>query len=104
MTMLPEDEREQADLPLSAEDQEPLTESSSMQALVEFMARNVVTQPEDVAVTVVENKASVVFELRVAADDMGKVIGKDGRVAKAMRTLLKVAAAKERKRAVLEIV
>lgn len=75
-----------------------------MQALVEYMARGLVEHPDDVTVTTVEGKASVIFELRVAADDMGKIIGKDGRVARAMRTLLKVAAAKEHKRAILEIV
>jgi uncharacterized protein len=75
-----------------------------MQALVEYMARGVVEQPDAVSVTAVEGQASIVYELRVAPDDMGKIIGKDGRVAKAMRTLLKVTAAKERKRAILEIV
>jgi uncharacterized protein len=79
-------------------------EGSTMQALVEYMARGVVEQPDAVSVTAVEGQASIVYELRVAPDDMGKIIGKDGRVAKAMRTLLKVTAAKERKRAILEIV
>ena len=79
-------------------------ENATMQALIEFMARGMVEHPDEVSVTPVEGKASVIFELRVAASDMGNVIGKDGRVAKAMRTLLKVAAAKERKRAILEIV
>ena len=79
-------------------------EGSLMQALVEYMARGLVEQPDAVSVTPVEGQASVIFELRVAADDMGKIIGKDGRVAKAMRTLLKVTAAKEHKRAILEIV
>lgn len=79
-------------------------QASSMQALVEFMARGLGEHPDEVSVTPVEGKASVIFELRVASTDMGKIIGKDGRVAKAMRTLLKVAATKERKRAILEIV
>lgn len=79
-------------------------QESSMQALVEFMARGLGEHPDEVSVTPVEGKASVIFELRVASSDMGKIIGKDGRVAKAMRTLLKVAATKERKRAILEIV
>jgi predicted RNA-binding protein YlqC (UPF0109 family) len=74
-----------------------------MRELVEYLARGLVEQPDQVSVTAVEGKASVIFELRVAPDDMGKIIGKDGRVAKAMRTLLKVAAAKEHKRAILEI-
>lgn len=79
-------------------------EGSTMLALVEYMARGLVEQPEAVSITTVENAATVTFELRVAPDDMGKIIGKDGRVAKAMRTLLKVAAAKEHKRVGLEIV
>jgi len=79
-------------------------EGSMMQALVEYMARGLVEQPDAVSVTPVEGQTSVIFELRVAPDDMGKIIGKEGRVAKAMRTLLKVTAAKERKRAILEIV
>ncbi len=85
-------------------DEGPIDVESTMQELVEYMARGLVEHPDDVSVTTVEGKASVIFELRVAADDMGKIIGKDGRVARAMRTLLKVAAAKEHKRAILEIV
>ena len=79
-------------------------EGSTMLALVEYMARGLVEQPEAVSITTVESAATVTFELRVAPDDMGKIIGKDGRVAKAMRTLLKVAAAKGHKRVGLEIV
>jgi predicted RNA-binding protein YlqC (UPF0109 family) len=86
------------------QDEEIGPENSTMRELVEYMARGLVEQPDQVSVTTVEGKASVIFELRVAPEDMGKIIGKDGRVAKAMRTLLKVAAAKERKRAILEIV
>lgn len=85
-------------------EEETPAEGSLMQALVEYMARGLVEQAGDVSVTTVEGQASIIFELRVAPDDMGKVIGKDGRVAKAMRTLLKVTAAKERRRAILEIV
>ena len=87
-----------------AEESDTLPAESTMQALIEYMARGLVEQPDAVSVVPVEGKASVIFELRVAPEDMGKIIGKDGRVAKAMRTLLKVAAAKERKRAILEIV
>lgn len=79
-------------------------EGSTMQALVEYMARGLVEQPDAVSVTAVESQTSMLFELRVAPDDMGKIIGKEGRVAKAMRTLLKVSAAKEQTRANLEIV
>jgi len=70
-------------------------EDSTMLALVEYMARGLVEQPEAVTITTIESAVTVTFELRVAPDDMGKIIGKDGRVAKAMRTLLKVAAAKD---------
>jgi predicted RNA-binding protein YlqC (UPF0109 family) len=96
---------QQAPVGRAAEGNTPAAgEESSMRALVEFMARGLSEHPEEVSVTPVEGKASVIFELRVASSDMGKIIGKDGRVAKAMRTLLKVAATKERKRAILEIV
>jgi len=72
--------------------------------LVEYMARGLVDQPDDVTVTAVEGEQSIIYELRVAPDDIGKVIGKEGRIVKSMRTLLKVASAKEHKRAVLEVV
>jgi len=75
-----------------------------MKELVEYIARSLVDHPEQVKVTQVEGEQSVILELQVAPEDMGKVIGKEGRIANAMRTLLKVAAAKEGKRAVLEII
>jgi predicted RNA-binding protein YlqC (UPF0109 family) len=75
-----------------------------MKELVEYMAKLLVDNPDQVEVTVVNATRSVIFELRVAREDMGRVIGKQGRVANAMRTLLKVAAAKQGKRAMLEIV
>jgi len=75
-----------------------------MKELVEYMARLLVDNPGQVEVTEVNATRSVIFELRVAQEDMGRVIGKQGRVANAMRTLLKVAAAKQGKRAILEIV
>lgn len=77
---------------------------SRLKELIEFLAKGLVEHPEEVSVTAVEGQSSVIFELRVAADDMGKIIGKEGRVAKAMRTLLRVAAAREHRRAILEIV
>ncbi|MCL4541161.1 MAG: KH domain-containing protein [Chloroflexi bacterium] len=77
---------------------------SRLKELIEFLAKGLVEHPEEVSVTAIEGQSSVIFELRVAADDMGKIIGKEGRVAKAMRTLLKVAAAREHRRAILEIV
>jgi len=76
----------------------------TMRELVEYMAKLLVDNPDRVEVTEVTATRSVIFELRVAREDMGRVIGKQGRVANAMRTLLKVAAAKQGKRAILEIV
>ncbi len=75
-----------------------------MKELVEYMAKLLVDNPDQVEVTEVNATRSVILELRVAKEDMGRVIGKRGRVANAMRTLLRVAAAKEGKRAILEIV
>ncbi len=75
-----------------------------MKELVEFMAKRLVDHPEQVEVTEVNATRSVIFELRVAQEDMGRVIGKGGRVANAMRTLLRVAATKQGRRARLEIV
>ncbi|TKJ29823.1 MAG: RNA-binding protein [Chloroflexi bacterium B3_Chlor] len=75
-----------------------------MKELVEYMAKLLVDNPDEVEVAEVNATRSVIFELRVAREDMGRVIGKRGRVANAMRSLLRVAAAKEGKRAILEIV
>ena len=75
-----------------------------MKELIEYIARSLVDHPEQVKVQQVEGEQSVIFELQVAQDDMGKIIGKEGRIANAIRTLLKVAAAREGKRAVLEII
>ena len=75
-----------------------------MKERIEYIARSLVDHPEQVKVTQVEGEQSIIFELQVAQDDMGKIIGKEGRIANAIRTLLKVAAAREGKRAVLEII
>ncbi len=75
-----------------------------MKELVEFIAKSLVDAPDQVNVTEIEAEKSIVLELRVAPDDMGKVIGKQGRIAKAMRTVIKAAAAKNGKRVVVEIV
>ena len=69
-----------------------------MKELVEHMAKSLVTNPEAVSVTAKEEGDSLELTLNVAADDMGKVIGKQGRIAKAMRLVLKAAAAKEGKK------
>lgn len=74
-----------------------------MKELVEAMARALVDRPEDVSVKEVEGEKTTVFELRVAASDLGKVIGKQGKTARAMRTILGAAGTKIGKRCVLEI-
>jgi predicted RNA-binding protein YlqC (UPF0109 family) len=75
-----------------------------MKDLVEHIARALVDHPEDVQVTVVEGPQSPVLELRVHVQDLGKVIGKQGRTAKAIRTLLSAGGMKLHKRYTLEIV
>ena len=77
--------------------------SGILKELVEFMARALVDRPEDVEVREVEGEQTSVLELKVAKEDLGKVIGKQGRTARAMRTILSAAATKLRKRTVLEI-
>ena len=79
-------------------------EKISMRDLVEYLAKALVENPGAVSVGVVEDDRHTVLELRVAPEDMGKVIGKQGRTARAMRTLLGAAAAKVRKHCVLEII
>ena len=74
-----------------------------MKDLLELIVRSLVDRPEDVAVQVVGDERSTVLELRVAEDDLGKVIGKQGRTARSIRTVLGVAARKQRRRVVLEI-
>jgi len=74
-----------------------------MKDLIEFVAQNLVSKPEEVKVEGVEGGRQTVIELTVARADMGKVIGKQGRTARALRSLLKVAATKQGKRAILEI-
>lgn len=75
-----------------------------MKELVAFIAKALVDRPEDVQVEEVEKEDMIVEELRVAKDDLGKVIGKQGRTARAIRTLLSATASKMEKRARLEIV
>ncbi|MBI4610925.1 MAG: KH domain-containing protein [Candidatus Rokubacteria bacterium] len=74
-----------------------------MKELVEFIAKALVDEPDKVQVTEIEGERVTVIELRVAPGDIGKVIGKQGRTARSIRTLLNAAATKLRKRAVLEI-
>jgi uncharacterized protein len=74
-----------------------------MKELIAYIARALVDQPEAVEVSEVEGEQTSVIELKVAKEDLGKVIGKQGRTARAMRTILSAASTKIRKRAVLEI-
>ncbi len=74
-----------------------------MKDLVEFLAQNLVSNLEEIKVEEVPSGRQTVIELTVARSEVGKVIGRQGRTARALRSLLKVAAAKEGKRAVLEI-
>lgn len=75
-----------------------------MKDLVKYIAQALVDNPEVVEVSEVEGEKTSVLELRVAKEDLGKVIGKQGKTAKAMRTILSAASAKIRKRSVLEII
>jgi len=75
-----------------------------MKELIEYIAKSLVDDPSQVRVDQIEGTTSVVLELRVASEDMGRIIGKKGRVADAMRTLVRVVAAKQGKRVTLEIV
>lgn len=75
-----------------------------MRELVEIIAKALVDHPDKVAVKTLEDNKSMVLELTVAPEDMGKVIGKQGRIAKAIRTVVKAAATKEGKKISVEII
>lgn len=75
-----------------------------MKELVEVIAKSLVDLPDEVVVTEKETEKGLVLELKVAPSDMGKVIGKQGRIAKAIRSVVKAAAAKEDKKVVVDIV
>jgi hypothetical protein len=74
-----------------------------MKELVEIIAKALVKNPDQVSVTSVEDNRVTVYEVRVAPDDMGKIIGKQGRIAKALRTVVKAAATRENKKVMVEI-
>lgn len=76
----------------------------NMREFIEYIVRSLVDDPSQVRVEEIEGSNTIIFELHVAPEDMGRVIGKGGRVANAMRTLLRVVAARQGKRASLEIV
>jgi predicted RNA-binding protein YlqC (UPF0109 family) len=75
-----------------------------MREFIEFIAKNLVDKPEDVSITEESKENKIVFKLKVGESDIGKVIGKKGKTAQALRTLLSAVGAKEGKRAILEIV
>ncbi len=74
-----------------------------MKELVLYLAKSLVDHPEEVEVNEIEGDRSIILELKVSPEDMGKIIGKQGRIAKAIRTVVKAAATKEGKRVVVEI-
>jgi predicted RNA-binding protein YlqC (UPF0109 family) len=75
-----------------------------MKELIAYIAKALVDKPEEVSVTEIEGEQTSVIELKVAKEDLGKVIGKQGRTARAMRTILSAASTKINKRSVLEII
>jgi uncharacterized protein len=75
----------------------------ALRELIDYLARGLVDRPEEVEVEEVSEPDALVYELKVAVEDLGKVIGKQGRTAKALRTILSAASAKSRRRVILEI-
>ena len=75
-----------------------------MEELVEYLARGLVDEPDEVRVVRAERDGNVVLELHVAPDDVGKVIGRQGRIARALRTIVRASGARSNERALLEIV
>jgi len=75
-----------------------------MKELLEFIAKSLVENPDEVSVTEVESEHSITLELRVGEGDMGKVIGRQGRIAKAIRTVIRSASAKSNKKVIVEII
>lgn len=74
-----------------------------MKELLEYLAKQLVDNPNDVQVETIEGERSVILQLKVHPDDVGKVIGKQGRIAQALRTLVKAAGTKQGKNAIVEI-
>lgn len=74
-----------------------------MKELLEYIAKALVSSPDEVIVTQTENEQSIVLNLHVAQGDMGKVIGKQGKIAKAIRAVVRAASAREKKRIIVDI-
>ncbi|MCS6130247.1 KH domain-containing protein [Clostridium botulinum] len=75
-----------------------------MKELVEFIAKSLVDNPEAVSINEIIGEQSIILELKVAPEDMGRVIGKQGKIAKAIRTVVKAVAIKQNKRVIVEII
>jgi uncharacterized protein len=82
----------------------PSDKSPDLRELVLYLARALVEHPDEVAVDEIDEPDATVFELKVAETDLGRVIGRQGRTAKALRTVLSAASAKMKRRAILEII
>ncbi|MBU0567959.1 KH domain-containing protein [bacterium] len=74
-----------------------------MRELIEYLAKALVDNPDEVSINEIESERTIIFELKVAQEDVGKIIGRGGRIVKAIRILLNAASAKGEKRAVLEV-
>lgn len=75
-----------------------------MKEILETIIKNLVSEKEQVSINEIDGQKAIIFEVKVATGDMGKVIGKEGRVAKAIRTVVKAVAAKEEKRVTVEFI
>ena len=77
---------------------------TDLKSLIEYMSKSLVDTPDEVSVSEVSGDQSIVYELKVSKSDLGKVIGKQGRTARALRTILNAASTKTKKRTILEII
>ena len=82
---------------------EMMDKKDNLKALIELIGKNLVDSPDQVAVSEVNSEQTTIIELRVAQSDLGKIIGKQGRTAKALRTLVHGIGSKQKRRAILEI-